>query len=211
MCTPAGRATDAPDASPASLGERAALALVAHRSGESGPLADLVREATPMLWHVARSQGASREDAEDVVQGVWLAFVRNADAIRDPAALLGWLVVSVRRSAWQVVGRRREEQRRSQPLPEDVGAGDDVLGSREPTPDARVLRTERDRVLWGRFAELTERCRQVLTMVAMADRPDYRAIAALTGIPVTSVGVTRGRCLAKLRRLLDDDERWAGA
>jgi DNA-directed RNA polymerase specialized sigma24 family protein len=46
-------------------------------------------------------------------------------------------------------------------------------------------------------------------MVALADRPDYRAISALTGVPVTSVGVTRGRCLAKLRRLLDDDERWA--
>ncbi len=164
-----------------------------------------------MLWHVARSQGASREDAEDVVQGVWLAFVRNTDTIREPNALLGWLVVSARRSAWQVVARRREEQRRSQVLPEDPDAGDAVLVSSEPAPDERLLASERDRVLWGRFAELSDKCRQILAMVAMADRPDYRAIAELTGMPVTSVGVTRGRCLAKLRRLLDDDERWADA
>jgi len=210
MCTPSGPPTDAPGATPTNLGERAALALRAHLDGQSEPLAELVREATPMLWHVARSQGASREDAEDVVQGVWLAFVRNAEAIRDPAALLGWLVVSARRSAWQVVGRRREEHRRSQPLP-DEGTAAEAIGTPDPAPDVRVLEAERDRVLWGRFAELTDKCRQILTMVAMADRPDYRAIAALTGIPVTSVGVTRGRCLAKLRRLLDDDERWADA
>ncbi len=210
MCAPPGPATEVPGSGPTTLGDRAALALRAHRDGDSAPLAELVREATPLLWHVVRGQGASREDAEDVVQSVWLAFVRNAESIREPQALLGWLVVSARRSAWQVVRRRREEERRAQTLPEDLG-GQAVLASRDPAPDDQVLRTERDRVLWRRFAELPARCRQILRMVALADRPDYRAIAALTGMPVTSVGVTRGRCLAKLRRLLDDDERWADA
>ena len=87
MCSPSGPATGVPGASPASLGERAAAALEAHLEGDSGPLTDLVREATPMLWHVARSQGAGHQDAEAVVQGVWLAFVRNATTIREPEAL----------------------------------------------------------------------------------------------------------------------------
>ncbi|WP_372595338.1 RNA polymerase sigma factor [Actinotalea sp.] len=211
MCCPAGHATGVPGASPTSLGERAAAALEAHRAGDSAPLTALVREATPMLWHVARAQGAGRQDAEDVVQGVWLAFVRNVAAIREPEALLGWLVVSTRRSAWQVVRRRREEERRTQAIPEDLGRDDPLLADPAPAPDVRLLTVERDRVLWSRFAELSERCRRILTMVAMADRPDYRAIAELTGMPVTSVGVTRGRCLAKLRRLLDADERWVEA
>ena len=131
--------------------------------------------------------------------------------IREPEALLGWLVVSARRSAWQVVRRRREERRRTEAIPEDLGRDDVLIGDPVPAPYARLLAAERDRVLWSRFTELSERCRQILTMVAMADRPDYRAIASLTGIPVTSVGVTRGRCLAKLRRLLDADERWVDA
>ena len=211
MCSPTGSATGTPGACPTTLGERAAAALQSHRDGDSTALAGLVKEATPMLWHVARAQGASREDAEDVVQGVWLAFVRNTESIREPQALLGWLVVSARRSAWQVVRRRRDDQRRSRSLPDDLGGEGYELAAPGPSPDEHVLATERDRVLWSRFAELPERCRQILTMVAMADRPDYAAIAALTGMPVTSVGVTRGRCLAKLRRLLDDDERWADA
>ena len=47
--------------------------------------------------------------------------------------------------------------------------------------------------------------------VAVADRPDYRAIAEVTGMKVTAVGVTRGRCLAKLRALLDDEKTWEWA
>ena len=118
-----------------------------------------------MLWHVARAQGASKEDAEDVVQGVWLAFVRNTESIREPQALLGWLVVSARRSAWQVVRRRRDDQRRSRSLPDDLGGEGYELAAPGPSPDEHVLATERDRVLWSRFAELPERCRQILTMV----------------------------------------------
>ena len=38
--------------------------------------------------------------------------------------------------------------------------------------------------------------------IAFAPRPDYTAVAAALGMPVGSIGPTRGRCLAKLRVLL---------
>lgn len=192
-----------------SLGDRAAAALEAYRAGESRLLADFVREATPLLWNIVRGQGVERDDAEDVVQGVWVAFVRSSANIREPEAVLKWLVVSARRAAWQAVRRRREDVRRSTTLPDDDWAPGEQLRSREPAPDEPVLVEERDRVLWGRFLDLPERCQQILRFVATADRPDYKAIAAVTGMKVTAVGITRGRCLAKLRALLDDDERWA--
>ena len=203
-----GAAQDA-GVGPSPLARRAAAALAAHRAGDSAPLADLVREATPLMWHIVRSQGVDRDDAEDVVQGVWLAFVRNAEAIRDPDAVLKWLVVSARRAAWQAAGRRRDDLRRSTPLPDGQTSAE--LASGEPAPDVPVLEAERDRTLWRRFLELPGRCQQILRFVAMADRPDYAAIAEVTGMRVTAVGVTRGRCLAKLRALLDSDERWMGA
>ncbi|HMO10229.1 MAG TPA: hypothetical protein PKB06_01705, partial [Actinotalea sp.] len=59
------------------LGDRAALALLEYRQGRTAPLEAFVHEASPLLWHVVRGQGVDREDAEDVVQGVWLAFVRH--------------------------------------------------------------------------------------------------------------------------------------
>lgn len=189
------------------LGQRAASALRAWHAGHTAPLEALVSEASPLLWHVVRAQGVDRDEAEDVVQGVWLAFTRHRDTIRDPDALLGWLIVSARRAAWLAVRRRRGDEARSTELPDDL---DDLgeLSDVAPGPEAEVLATERDRVLWQVFVRLPERCQQVLRAVAAADRPDYKAIAQATGMKVTAVGVTRGRCLAKLRTLLEDDERW---
>jgi DNA-directed RNA polymerase specialized sigma24 family protein len=40
-------------------------------------------------------------------------------------------------------------------------------------------------------------------------RPDYAAVADAMGMPVGSIGPTRGRCLAKLRELLLADPGWS--
>ncbi|MCL3860043.1 sigma-70 family RNA polymerase sigma factor [Actinotalea sp. K2] len=205
----AGGTTEEADVASTSLGGRAAAALESYRAGDPHLLAELVQEATPLLWHIVRGQGVDRDDAEDVVQEVWLAFVRSTSTIREPQALLKWLVVSARRAAWRTSGRRREDLRRTAPLPEDDRAV--AVRSTEPPVDEPLLVAERDQTLWRRFLELPERCQQLLRFVAMADRPDYKAIAEVTGMQVTAVGVTRGRCLAKLRALLDADERWVEA
>lgn len=206
----AAEGTTGGDVAEVSLGDRTALALDAYRIGLTAPLEQVVRDVTPLLWNVVRSQGVERDVADDVVQGVWLAFVRNADTIRDPQAALKWLLVTARRAAWQAVGRGRDEQRRTTALPEPDESPAREPRSAEPAPDETLLTSERDRVLWTAFSALPERCRQILRFVAFADRPDYKAIAELTGMGVTSVGVTRGRCLAKLRTLLDD-EGWVRA
>ena len=49
------------------------------------------------------------------------------------------------------------------------------------------------------------RCQELLRIIAFAPRPDYAAVAAALGMPIGSIGPTRGRCLAKLRALLAAD------
>ena len=198
-----------PDAAP-DLARRATDAVVAFREGRTAPVEELVREATSLLWHIVRAQGVPREDAEDVVQGVWLAFVRAIDSIEDPGGALKWLMVSARRAAWRAVEARRRREILTRPLPEP-GTPDADLGDPAPGPADPVVLAERDGVLWRRYQELPQRCRELLRFVAVADRPDYRAISEATGIAYGSVGVTRSRCLAKLRALLQSDLGWAGA
>jgi DNA-directed RNA polymerase specialized sigma24 family protein len=60
-------------------------------------------------------------------------------------------------------------------------------------------------VLWAAVSRLSARCQELLRIVAFAPRPDYAAVAAELGLPVGSIGPTRGRCLAKLRALLGLD------
>jgi RNA polymerase sigma factor (sigma-70 family) len=171
------------------------------RDGDRGALRDLVRALDPLLWHVARAQGLSAEDAADVVQTAWLEFLRRLHDIRSPRAVTAWLVTTTRREAW----RRRTRSRR------DLPDGEAVLAAAvDPGPplDERLLVDERDRVLWRHFGRLSARCRELLRVVSQAGRPDYARIAEAYGMPHGSIGPTRGRCLAKLRAMLSADPAW---
>lgn len=187
-----------------SLGDRAAHALLEYRAGRPGPLGDLVREATPLLWHTVRAQGVDRDTADDVVQSTWAALVRHAATISEPHAVLKWLLVTARRAAWETVRKGRDDLRRRADLPDDSPDSPLTLPDPGPAPDEQVLTEERDRRLWAALRRLPARCQELLRLVSLADRPDYRAISAAIGMPVGSIGATRGRCLAKLRAVLDD-------
>jgi RNA polymerase sigma factor (sigma-70 family) len=186
---------------PDTLSARAAAAFGAFRAGDEAKMGELVALLTPILWHTARAQNLSRDSAEDVLQGAWLALVRNADRIGDPRAVLAWMIVTVRREAWRVA---RIDHRAD---PQEIDS-DDVVVPPESGPESTVVRDLTQQRLWAHVAALPERCRQLLRVIAFADRPDYAAVAAALGMPVGSIGPTRGRCLAKLRAQLSADPRW---
>ena len=77
-----------------------------------------------------------------------------------------------------------------------------------PSPETAVLTDVDDRLVWQHFATLPERCKSLLRAIAFAEKPDYASVALALGMPVGSIGPTRGRCLAKLRLALVADPRW---
>lgn len=183
------------------LSGRAAALFRNFRAGDEPAMAELVALLTPILWHTVRAQRLDRESAEDVVQTTWLALVRNTDSIADPQALLAWLIVTARRESWRVAKRTDRVE------PKDF-EDDDVVTPAHDLPEERVLRSDTETRLWHHIAKLPERCQSLLRVIAFADRPDYAAVAKALGMPVGSIGPTRGRCLAKLRNLLDTDIAW---
>jgi RNA polymerase sigma factor (sigma-70 family) len=174
------------------LWDRAARAFAAWYDGAPDAIDELVRLMTPVLWQVARASRIDAEDAADAVQATWLALVRRADSIADPAAVSAWLLTTVRREA---VRRARS----ARPVGEDDLA---ALSAPDPQPDVVVIERDEQRRLWAAVATLTERCRELLRVVAFEQRPDYAALSARLGMPVGSIGPTRGRCLEKLRAAL---------
>ncbi len=186
---------------PDTLATRAAGLFSAYRDGEQDRMGELIALLTPILWHTVRAQGLDRPSAEDVMQTTWLALVRSAGSIADPRAVLQWLIVSARREAWRVSRRDGRVE------PQDF-AGDDVVTRPDDAPDEIVLREARQGQLWEHVQRLPEKCRELLRVIAFADRPDYAATARALGMPVGSIGPTRGRCLAKLRAQLVNDPGW---
>ncbi len=168
------------------------------RGGDSGALDDLVRSLTPVLWHVVRSYGLEKDQAEDVVQTAWLTLVRRHESIADPQAVASWLTTTARREAWRV---SRVESKVTPVI-------DEVIEMRVPQQQAAeadvVTADEQDR-LWSYVKRLDARCQRLLRIVAFEDRPDYAGIARDLDMPVGSIGPTRGRCLTKLKALLTTD------
>lgn len=191
------------------LVESATTAFRAFRAGERAAFDELVAVLTPVMWRTARGAGLDAASAEDVVQTVWMVLIRNADAIRDDRTVVKWVLTSTRREAWRVSRRTRDDGERAGAV-FGVDAEEAMDLPAEPAPDERVVASERQERLWQHVQALPERCRQLIGVIAFADRPDYAHLAEALGMPVGSIGPTRGRCLAKLKDLLAHDPRWEG-
>jgi DNA-directed RNA polymerase specialized sigma24 family protein len=72
----------------------------------------------------------------------------------------------------------------------------------EPAPEDQVVLDDGNARLWACLRRLPERCQKLLRIVAAEARPDYGVVSEQLGMPVGSIGPTRGRCLDKLRREL---------
>lgn len=186
---------------PETLAGRAAALFSAYRDGDQARMGELVELLTPILWHTVRAQRLDKESTEDVLQTTWLALVGHAESVADSRAVLQWLMVAARREAWRVL---RGHARLS---PYEIDA-DAVQTPEEELPENLALRSSDDKLLWSHIATLPERCRELIRVIAFADRPDYAELARALRMPVGSIGPTRGRCLAKLRACLTTDARW---
>ena len=168
------------------------------RDGDQAAWDALVTRFSSLLWGVARGHRLDTATSGDVVQTVWLKLVENLDSIREPAALPGWLSVTTRRECLRVL----RQQGRTQPTEDDhlvaVASDDDPL-------DTGVLVEERDRTLWAAFERLGEKCRRLLRVLMADPAPSYEEVSAALDMPIGSIGPTRGRCLDRLRALLDPD------
>ncbi len=155
---------------------------------------ELVDRYSRLVWSVARSFGLDDATAADVSQTVWLRLVEHCDQIRNPDRLAAWLATTTRREALRVLHAQRRQQ------PSEMVA--DVADRVTPQPDELLIDDDTQRTVFAAFAELSERCRQLLRLLCAEPRLDYATISAVTGRPVGSIGPTRARCLEQLRRLM---------
>ena len=146
------------------------------------------------------------------MQTTWMRLLHSSarrSVIR--STVVKWLLTAVRREAWRVSKRARVEMLKTATLFGEEG--DEIAGlpaGDEQAPEELVFRHDRQRRLWGHVESLPPRCRELMRVIAFADRPDYALIADSLGMPVGSIGPTRGRCLAKLRQELAADPQWEG-
>ncbi|MEV0676646.1 sigma-70 family RNA polymerase sigma factor [Actinosynnema sp. NPDC050436] len=160
--------------------------------GDQHAWQEIVDRHIRLVWAVARSHRLSPDDAADVNQTVWLILAENLTTIRRPERLSSWLTTTTRRESLAVLRLRGREE------PVDLWDSADE----EPSPEDLAVAGETDSLLWHAYGTLTDRCRQILHLVAFSPDMPFTQVAEAVGIPANSLGPTRGRCLDVLRRRL---------
>ena len=189
------------NADDAMLWTRAGELFDSWQRGDSESLDQLVRLLTPVLWHVVRAYGLSKDAAEDVVQSTWLTLVRSGSSINDPRAVGKWLTITARRQAWR--SRSRHE-----PDPVEDSWMEWHLES-ERSAESHVIQGIGEQQLWAAVQQLPERCIRLLRVIAFSDKPDYASLATELDMPMGSIGPTRGRCLQRLKGLITSPQTGA--
>ena len=155
---------------------------------------ELVERYAPLIWSICRRYRLGRADAEDAGQSVWLQLVDQLASLRDPAALPGWLATTTQRECGRVLRAARKQQAPGHPL-DAADIPDQVTG----TAESELLRAQRHATLREAFMHLPPDSRKLIALLIQDPPVPYAEISARLGIPVGSIGPSRGRCLDKLR------------
>jgi RNA polymerase sigma factor (sigma-70 family) len=165
------------------------------RNGDEHAWDELFERYAPLIWSICRRYRLSQMDADDVGQNVWLQLVGHLAAIREPAALPGWLATTTRRECCRVL-RTAQQQHAPDHWQDDAGIVDTMTG----TVDSELLRTERSAALREALTQLPPDSRRLIALLIQDPPVPYAEISVKLGIPVGSIGPYRARCLQKLRR-----------
>jgi RNA polymerase sigma factor (sigma-70 family) len=161
------------------------------RNGDKHAWDELVERYAPLIWSICRRYRLGRADAEDVGQSVWLRLVDHLASLRDPAALPGWLATTTQRECCQVLRAARKQ--------EAPGHSPEIPDMMTGAAESELLKAERHAALREAFMHLPPGSRQLIALLIQDPPVPYAEISARLGIPVGSIGPSRGRCLEKLR------------
>ena len=169
--------------------------LAAAARGEQWAGELLVRRYERLVWSVVRHFRLESNTAWDVYNTVFLRLWEHADRIRQPEALPGWLATTARNEAMRTI----RNQRRQLPTDFEYDVADTSLSSL----DEALIEDEEVASVVTAFKQLEERCQELLKLLVVEPKLDYETVASLLGKPMGYLGPTRGRCVEKLRRIME--------
>jgi RNA polymerase sigma factor (sigma-70 family) len=156
----------------------------------------LVDQFARLIWSITGEYRLAESDAADVAQTTWLRLLEHIDRIEYPDRVGSWLAATARNECLRNIAARKRVV-----LGHDNADLDGAV-AHESDIDARLLADERAQVVHDAMSCLPQRWQRLLELL-MADPPaSYAEISNQLDLPIGSIGPTRGRCLARLRAVL---------
>ena len=177
--------------------EQVALLVSEAKHGDRRAWERLVDEYVGLIWAVARAHRLTDGDAHDVTQTTWLRLIEHIDRLSEPSSVGAWLATTARRECLRLL----RQSKRTVLL--DQWDDLDHAGWADQDVDASLLRREEQHTVQHALEQLNPSAQALLRMLMLDPAPSYEEISAALGMPIGSIGPTRGRLLRKLQALLD--------
>jgi RNA polymerase sigma factor (sigma-70 family) len=157
----------------------------------------LVDQYARLIWSITTKFKLAEGDAADVVQTTWMRLIEHINRIEHPERVGSWLASTARNECLRHVAARKRIV-----LVHEDGEFDSA-DHHGPAVDEALLANERAQDVRDAMAHLPSQWQRLMELL-MADPPmSYADISDRLGLPIGSIGPTRGRCLARLRVLLE--------
>jgi RNA polymerase sigma factor (sigma-70 family) len=167
------------------------------RGGDERSWRLLVQRYENLVYSTALGIGLDTDSAAEVHQRVWLELHRSLERLQNPSGLPKWLIVTTRRLAYEHAVRSR---RITHELGED-------LVDPSPSSQAVIEQMEAAHRLQVALDRMKGRCRDLLAMLFFEEpRPRYEEVASRLNVAVGTLGAMRGRCLERLRELVEEEQ-----
>lgn len=181
------------------------------REGDPAAWSTLVRRYQRLIYTVPRRAGLPEQDAADIFQTCFQRLVEHLGRIDDAARIRAWLVTTAKRETLRLLADR---QRMVEPTAGGAATDEDdadpfaKLVDPAPLQDEQLAELQESQRVREAVDRLDPRSRQFVELMFLQEEPlPYSEIARRLAIPEGSIGPTRARCLAKLRKLMEETGR----
>ena len=186
--------TSLTDRRAAQRGERDTASLVeAAAAGEAQAWQELIDRYAVLIRSVCRAHRLGEADGEDVAQLTWLRAVEHIGRLRDPERFGAWVGTTARRECLRVLQGRK----RVLPTCDEVR---NPLFAAHVDDEEIELAAERRAAVRQALTVLPAKQRTLLWLLHSERETSYDTISAKLGMPIGSIGPTRGRALERLRK-----------
>jgi RNA polymerase sigma factor (sigma-70 family) len=167
-------------------------------AGDERAWSALVDRYKNLIFSIPLRYGIPPQDAADIFQGVCLDLFNELPKLRDAEALQGWLI--------RVTTHKCYHWKRRQ-INQDSDLEDDQLenlSAIHAIPPAVLAAIEREQMVREAIAQLPPRCREMVELLFFEHPPmPYNEVAKRLHLATGSIGFIRGRCLKRLKKILE--------
>ncbi len=167
-------------------------------NGNQAAWAALIDKYKNLIFSVPIKFGLSRDDAADVFQAVCVELLAGLDRLREPKALPKWLMQT---SFHQCLRWKKDRLN----LADNLDEIEETPQASGNLPEEMLFQLQREQSVRDAISALPDRCHRMVDMLFFEDPPrPYEQVAKDLGIATGSIGFIRGRCLKKMRQLLEE-------